>query len=132
MDLKRIGIIIAIAGIVFTVYFKDNWDYLILGLTFVMFGFLIALIGILEAVKKQKTINDKLEVDIPRIIQPIITRYSSLNKEFKDQYDEEEYVEKRLKMNRDLEKELKENLPYLTSSEIKKIVIEFNRDQDKE
>lgn len=132
MDLKRIGIIIAIAGIVFTVYFKDNWDYLILGLTFVMFGFLIALIGILEAVKKQKTINDKLEVDIPRIIQPIITRYSSLNKEFKDQYDEEEYVEKRLKMNRDLEKELKENLPYLTSSEVKKIVIEFNRDQDKE
>lgn len=132
MDLKRIGIIIAIAGIVFTVYFKDNWDYLILGLTFVMFGFLIALIGILEAVKKQKTINDKLEVDIPRIIQPIITRYSNLNKEFKDQYDEEEYVEKRLKMNRDLEKELKENLPYLTSSEVKKIVIEFNRDQDKE
>lgn len=132
MDLKKIGLIIAIAGIVFTVYFKDDWDFLVLGLTFVMFGFLIALIGILEAVKKQKTINDKLDVDIPLIIQPIISKYSNLNKEYKRSCSEEEYVEKRLAMNRDMEKELAENLPYLSSSDIKKIVIEFNRDQDKE
>lgn len=132
MDLKRIGLIIAIAAIVFTVYFKDNWDFLILGLTFVMFGFLIALIGILEAVKKQKTINDKLDVDIPLIIQPLIDKYSKLNKEYKHDCSEEEYVEKRLKMNRDMEKELGDNLPYLSKSDIKKIVIEFNRDQDKE
>ena len=132
MDLKKIGLLIAIAAIVFTVYFRGNGDYLVLGLTLAMFGFLIALIGFLEDVKKQKTVNDKLDVDIPTIIQPLITKYSKLNKEYKETYNEEEYVEKRLEMNRNLEKELADNLPYLSKSDIKKMVIEFNHDQDKE
>lgn len=132
MDLKKIGLLIAIAAIVFTIYFRGNWDYLVLGLTFAMFGFLIALIGFLEDVKKQKTVNDKLDVDIPTIIQPLITKYSKLNKEYKETYNEEEYVEKRLEMNKSLEKELADNLPYLSKSDIKKMVIEFNRDQDME
>ncbi len=132
MDLKKIGLLIAIAAIVFTVYFRGNWDYLVLGLTFAMFGFLIALIGFLEDVKKQKTVNDKLDVDIPTIIQPLITKYSKLNKEYKENYNEEEYVEKRLEMNKNLEKELADNLPYLSKSDIKKMVIEFNHDQDRE
>lgn len=132
MDLKKIGLLIAIAAIVFTVYFRGNWDYLVLGLTFAMFGFLIALIGFLEDVKKQKTVNDKLDVDIPTIIQPLITKYSKLNKEYKETYNEEEYVEKRLEMNENLEKELADNLPYLSKSDIKKMVIEFNHDQDRE
>lgn len=132
MDLKKIGLLIAIAAIVFTIYFRGNWDYLVLGLTFAMFGFLIALIGFLEDVKKQKTVNDKLDVDIPTIIQPLITKYSKLNKEYKENYNEEEYVEKRLEMNKNLEKELADNLPYLSKSDIKKMVIEFNHDQDRE
>ena len=34
-------------------------------------------------------------------------------------------------INRNLEKELTENLPYLESRQIKKIVIDFNKEQDK-
>ena len=41
-----------------------------------------------------------------------------------------EYVEERKKINKEMEKELTEQIPYLTSKEIKLIVIEFNRNQD--
>ena len=82
MDLKKIGIIVAILGLIFTVYFMDNWDYMIFGVTIVMFGFLIALFGLLDSVKKQKIINDNLDKDIENFIQPLITRYSNLNKEY--------------------------------------------------
>ena len=44
---------------------------------------------------------------------------------------EEEYAQKRLEVNKNLEKELREKIPYLDSREIKKIVIEFSREQDK-
>ena len=37
----------------------------------------------------------------------------------------------RIQLNKDLENELTENLPYLESREIKKMVIEFSREQDK-
>ncbi len=130
MDLKKIGAIVAILGIIFTVYFIDNWDYIVLGLTFVMFGFLIALFGLLEGVKRQKIINDNLDKDIETFIQPLITKYSNLNKQYLNSCSKEEYVEKRFQMNKDLEKELRNGLPYLSKSDIKKIVIEFNHSQD--
>ncbi len=130
MDLKKIGIIVAILGLIFTVYFMDNWDYMIFGVTIVMFGFLIALFGLLDSVKKQKIINDNLDRDIENFIQPLITRYSNLNKEYMKTCSKEEYVQKRLQMNRDLEKELSEVLPYLSKNDIKKIVIDFSRNQD--
>lgn len=130
MDLKKIGIIVAILGLIFTVYFMDNWDYMIFGVTIVMFGFLIALFGLLDSVKKQKIINDNLDKDIENFIQPLITRYSNLNKEYMKTCSKEEYVQKRLQMNRDLEKELSEGLPYLSKNDIKKIVIDFSRNQD--
>lgn len=130
MDLKKIGIIVAILGLIFTVYFMDNWDYMIFGVTIVMFGFLIALFGLLDSVKKQKIINDNLDRDIENFIQPLITRYSNLNKEYMKTCSKEEYVQKRLQMNRDLEKELSEGLPYLSKNDIKKIVIDFSRNQD--
>jgi hypothetical protein len=47
------------------------------------------------------------------------------------EFDGEEYVQKRLQLNMDLEKELTENIPYLESREIKKIVIQFSKEQDK-
>ena len=72
-----------------------------------------------------------MDKDITSIIQPLITKYSNLNKEYKASLNEEEYAIKRLEINKNLEAELKENLPYLESREIKKIVIEFSREQDK-
>lgn len=130
MDLKKIGLIVAILGLIFTVYFMNNWDYMIFGVTFVMFGFLLALFGLLDSVKKQKIINDNLDRDIENFIQPVITKYSNLNKEYMKTCSKDEYVQKRLQMNRDLEKELSEGLPYLSKNDVKKIVIDFSRNQD--
>ena len=62
--------------------FIDSYKYLVSALTVVILGFLITLIGYLADVKKQKFINDKLNEDIERIIQPLITKYSNLNKQY--------------------------------------------------
>ena len=61
------------------------------------------------------------------------TLYIYYNKELIKNLTEEnypEYVEERKKINKEMEKELTEQIPYLTSKEIKLIVIEFNRNQD--
>ena len=131
MDLKKIGILLILVGIVVSVVFIDNHTYLVPALTITMLGFFITIVGFLDEVRKRKIINDRLDDDIENILQPLITKYSNLNKEYKSQYFGEEYVEKRLQLNSDLEKEITENLPYLESREIKKIVIEFSREQDK-
>lgn len=131
MDIKKIGIALIFIGIVLSVLFMDNRDYLIPGLTITVLGFFVTLVGFLEEVKKRKEINDQLDKDIVSIIQPLITKYSNLNKEYKSTLSDEDYANKRLEMNKNLESELKENLPYLESREIKKIVIDFNREQDK-
>ena len=80
---------------------------------------------------KRKEINDQLDKDVVSIIQPLVTKYSNLNKEYKSSLSEEEYAQKRLEINKNLEQELREKIPYLDSREIKKIVIEFSREQDK-
>lgn len=131
MDLKKIGILLIMVGIFLSVYFVDNKTYLVPALTVTIIGFCITLVGFLEEVKRRKDINDKLDKDIASIIQPLITKYSNLNKEYKSSLSGEDYAQKRAEMNNNLEAELKENLPYLESREIKKIVIEFNREQDK-
>ena len=131
MDLKKIGILLIMVGIFLSVYFVGNRTYLVPALTVTILGFCITLIGFLEEVKRRRDINDKLDKDIVSIIQPLITKYSNLNKEYKSSLSGEEYSKKRSEMNKNLEAELKENLPYLEPREIKKIVIEFNRDQDK-
>ena len=126
-----VGLAVVIAGVSLCVMFFDSYKYMVAALTVVAFGFLIALIGYLSDVKKQKIINDRLDDDIERVIQPLITKYSNLNKQYSSQYDGEEYVQKRMGLNRSLEKELTENLPYLESRQIKKIVINFSREQNK-
>lgn len=131
MNIKMVGLAVVIAGVSLCVMFFDSYKYMVAALTVVVFGFLIALIGYLSDVKKQKIINDRLDDDIERVIQPLITKYSNLNKQYSSQYDGEEYVQKRMELNRSLEKELTENLPYLESSQIKKIVINFSREQNK-
>ena len=123
MNIKMVGLAVVIAGVSLCVMFFDSYKYMVAALTVVVFGFLIALIGYLSDVKKQKIINDRLDDDIERVIQPLITKYSNLNKQYSSQYDGEEYVQKRMELNRSLEKELTENLPYLESRQIKKIVI---------
>ena len=131
MNIKMVGLAVVIAGVSLCVMFFDSYKYMVAALTVVVFGFLIALIGYLSDVKKQKIINDRLDDDIERVIQPLITKYSNLNKQYSSQYDGEEYVQKRMELNRSLEKELTENLPYLESRQIKKIVIDFSKEQDK-
>ena len=131
MNIKMVGLAVVIAGVSLCVMFFDSYKYMVAALTVVVFGFLIALIGYLSDVKKQKIINDRLADDIERVIQPLITKYSNLNKQYSSQYDGEEYVQKRMELNRSLEKELTKNLPYLESRQIKKIVINFSREQNK-
>ncbi|WP_407420840.1 hypothetical protein [Methanobrevibacter sp.] len=131
MNLKKIGILLIFVGIFLSVFFIGDKTYLVPALTVTVLGFFITLVGFIEDVKKRKEINDQLDKDIVTIIQPLITKYSNLNREYKSSLSEEEYAQKRLEMNKSLESELKENLPYLESREIKKIVIDFNREQDK-
>ena len=131
MDLKKVGIVLIFIGIFLSVYFVGNRQFLVPALTVTVLGFFITIVGFLDEVRKRRKINEKLDKDIELIIQPLITKYSNLNKEYKTSLDGNDYAKKRLEMNKNLESELTEKLPYLESREIKKIVIEFNREQDK-
>ena len=87
--------------------------------------------GFVSDIRKRKIINDRLDNDIGTVLQPLITKYSNLNRQYRSEFEGEEYAEKRLQLNRDLEREITEKLPYLESREIKKIVIQFSQEQDK-
>lgn len=126
-----VGLAVVIVGMSLCVMFIDSYRYMVAALTVVVFGFLITLIGYLTDVKKQKIINDRLDEDIESVIQPLITKYSNLNKQYSSQYSGEEYVQKRMELNHNLEKELAKSLPYLDSRQIKKIVINFSKEQNK-
>ena len=131
MDLRKIGILLIIIGIVLTIVFIDNQQVFVPALTVTVLGFFMTVVGFVTEIRKRKIINDQLDKDIVTILQPMITRYSNLNKQYKAEFEGEEYVQQRLQLNRDLEREIAEKLPYLESREIKKIVIEFSREQDK-
>lgn len=131
MDLRKIGIVLIFVGIFLTVMFVDNEKVFVPALTITVLGFFITVVGFVIQIRKQKIINDKLDEDIGSILQPLITKYSNLNKQYRSEYEGVEYAEKRLQLNRDLEKEIADKLPYLESREIKKIVIQFSKEQDK-
>ena len=131
MDIRKIGIILILVGIVLTVVFINNPQIFVPALTVTMLGFFITIIGFISEIRKRKIINDRLDEDIGTILQPLITKYSNLNKQYREEFEGEEYAEKRLQLNRDLEREITEKLPYLESREIKKIVIAFSKEQDK-
>lgn len=131
MDLRKIGILLILIGIVLTIVFIDNQQVFVPALTVTVLGFFMTVVGFVTEIRKRKIINDQLDKDIVTILQPMITRYSNLNKQYKAEFEGEEYVQKRLQLNKDLEREITEKLPYLESREIKKIVIEFSREQDK-
>ena len=131
MDLKKIGILLIFIGIVFTIVFIGNQQIFVPALTITVLGFFLTDVGFFIDIRKQKIINDQLEEDIGTILQPLITKYSNLNKEYRANFEGEEYAEKRMQLNKDLEREITEKLPYLESREIKKIVIQFSKEQDK-
>jgi hypothetical protein len=131
MDIRKIGIALIFIGIVLTVVFINDDKIFVPALTITVLGFFITVVGFVVEIRKRKIINDKLDEDIGNVLQPLISKYSNLNKQYRSQYEGEEYVQKRIQLNKDLEKEISEKLPYLESREIKKIVIEFSREQDK-
>ena len=131
MDLKKIGIFLIFIGIVLTVAFIDNEKVFVPALTITVLGFFITVVGYVTDIRKQKIINDQLDNDISTILQPLITKYSNLNKQYRSEFEGEEYAKRRLQLNKDLENEIAEKLPYLESREIKKIVIQFSQQQDK-
>lgn len=131
MDLRKIGVIIIFVGIVVTVVFINNQQIFVPALTVTMLGFFITVVGFVIEIRKRKIINDRLDEDIGTVLQPLITKYSNLNKQYRNEFEGEEYAKRRLQLNKDLEQEITEKLPYLESREIKKIVIEFSREQDK-
>lgn len=131
MDLKKIGILLIFVGIVLTVAFINNQQIFVPALTITVLGFFITVVGFVTEMMKRKTINEQLDKDIGSILQPLITKYSNLNKRYRVEFEGKEYYQKRLELNRDLEREITEKLPYLESREIKKIVIQFSQEQDK-
>ena len=131
MDLKKIGILLIFVGIFVTIMFIGNDKIFVPALTVTVLGFFITVVGFVSDNKKKKIINDKLDKDIGSVLQPLITKYSNLNQQYRSKYEGEEYVQKRLQLNNDLEREISEKLPYLKSREIKKIVIQFSKEQDK-
>ena len=131
MDLRKIGVFLIFIGILITIAFLDNEKIFVPALTITVLGFFVTVVGYVSEIRKRKIINDKLDEDVGTILQPLITKYSNLNKQYHSEFEGEEYVQKRLQLNRDLEKEIAEKLPYLESREIKKIVLEFSKEQDK-
>ena len=131
MDLRKIGIVLIFVGIAFTILFICNDKVFVPALTVTVLGFFITVVGFVIEIRKRKIINDRLDEDIGTVLQPLITKYSNLNKQYRADFEGEEYAEKRLQLNRDLEREITEQLPYLESREIKKIVIQFSQEQDK-
>ena len=131
MDFKKIGIGLIFIGIVVSILFLGNDKIFVPALTITVLGFFITVVGFVSDIKKRKIINDQLDKDIGSILQPLITKYSNLNKQYRSEFEGKEYAEKRLQLNKDLEKEISEKLPYLESREIKKIVIQFSKEQDK-
>ncbi|MEE1335795.1 hypothetical protein [Methanobrevibacter sp.] len=131
MDLRKIGILLIFVGLFVTIMFIGNDKIFVPALTVTVLGFFITVVGFVTEIRKQKIVNDKLDKDIGSILQPLITKYSNLNQQYKRDFEGEEYVQKRLQLNKDLEMEIAEKLPYLSSREIKKIVIQFSKEQDK-
>lgn len=131
MDLKKIGILLIFVGVVISIVFVNTREILIPGLTITVIGFFITLLGFIGAIKRRKIVSDRLNDDVVTILQPLITKYSNLNKQYKQEYSDEEYSKKRLELNKSLGKEISQSLPYLESREIKNIVIQFSKEQDK-
>ena len=83
MDLKKIGIGLIFIGIVVSILFLGNDKIFVPALTITVLGFFITVVGFVSDIKKRKIINDQLDKDIGSILQPLITKYSNLNKQYR-------------------------------------------------
>ena len=133
LDFRIIGIIFLIVGI--CIFIAGDRNSIIMGIcmAIVMIGMVISIIGIIIMLQNQRIKDRRLEKDVETIIQPLITKYSKINKELirtQTKEDMDTYIAQRHKMNKEIEEELTKRIPYLSKREIKNIVIAFNRDQD--
>lgn len=133
LDFRIIGIIFLIVGI--CIFIAGDRNSIIMGIcmAIVMIGMVISMIGIIIMLQNQRIKDRRLEKDVETIIQPLITKYSKINKELirtQTKENMDTYIAQRHKMNKEIEEELTKRIPYLSKREIKNIVIAFNRDQD--
>ena len=106
MDLRKIGILLIFVGIFVTIFFINDDKLFVPALTVTVLGFFITVVGFFIEIRKQKIKNDQLEKDIGSILQPLITKYSNLNKQYRRDFEGDKYTENRLQLNRYLEKEI--------------------------
>ena len=57
MDLRKIGIVLILIGIVFTVMFIGNEKIFVPALTITVLGFFITVVGFVSEIRKRKIIN---------------------------------------------------------------------------
>ena len=132
IDFKLVGGILLMIAIITYVVAGDNETLTFIVSIVVMLGLVLCIVGIIETMIKAKKQNEQLETDIERYIQPLVTKYSNQNKELIKNLTEDDYpqyVAERNRINKEMEKELKEKVPYLTKKEIKYMIIDFNRNQ---
>lgn len=132
IDFKLVGGILLMIAIITYVVAGDNETLTFIVSIIVMLGLVLCIVGIVETMIKAKKQNEQLEKDIDKYIQPLVTKYSNQNKELIKNLTEEDYpkyVAERNRINREMEEELKEKVPYLTKKEIKYMIIDFNRNQ---
>lgn len=133
LDFRIIGIIFLLIGVCIFIAGDHNSIITTICMGLVMIGMLISIIGIVSMLKDQRMKEIRLEKDIETVIQPLITKYSKINKELirtQTKDDMDVYIAQRKRMNQEIEEELTKKLPYLTKRDIKKIIIAFNREQD--
>lgn len=133
LDFRIIGMIFLLIG--FCIFIAGDKNNLLISICMiiVMIGIFISILGILRMMRIQRMKNQRLEKDIETIIQPLITKYSKINKELirtSTKEDMPTYIAQRKAMNEEIEEELSKKIPYLTRRDIKKIIIEFNKEQD--
>jgi flagellar basal body-associated protein FliL len=133
IDFKKLGILLIIVGGI--LYFSIPYSKILLFiiLIFVMLGLALLICGIIDLMIKTREKYENIDKDIETKIQPIVTKYSKINKELMANLNPEtldEYLLKRKSINLEMENELSERLPYLKKKEITDIIKKFNKAQE--
>ena len=133
LDFRIIGIIFLALGVCIFIYGDRENTVMMVCMAVVMIGLIISILGVVKMMLDDRQKAKLLERDIEHVIQPLVSKYSKINKELirtQTKEDMETYIAQRKRMNLEMEEVLTRELPYLTSREIKKIIIEFNKNQD--
>ena len=133
LDFRIIGIIFLAIGVCIFIYGDRENTVMMVCMAVVMIGLIISILGVVKMMLDDRQKAKLLERDIEVVIQPLVTKYSKINKELirtQSKDDMEIYIAQRKRMNQEMEEVLTRELPYLTNRDIKKIIIEFNKNQD--